>query len=94
MLKMEVDDSLESLSHQYKSTMEFTDELRMYFKEYIEKDLVGQETLIAQKVKEVEDDLTSKYESKLSEMKIELDEMSAVNAQLREESEEQHERIR
>ena len=47
MLKMEVDDSLESLSHQYKSTMEFTDELRMYFKEYIEKDLVGQETLIA-----------------------------------------------
>lgn len=62
MLKMEMDDSLESLSHQYKSSMEFTDELRTYFKEYIEKDLVGQETLIKQEVDRVKKELTTDYE--------------------------------
>ena len=94
MLKMEVDDSLESMSHQYKSTMEFTDELWMYFKEYIEKDLVGQEALVSKEVKRVEEELTTQFEAKMAELKTELSEMTAVNEQLREESEEQHDRIR
>ena len=35
--KKEVEETLESLTHQYKSAIEFTEELRNYVKEYLEK---------------------------------------------------------
>lgn len=38
-LKKEIGDSLDSLTHQYKSSLEFTEELRVYIKEYLEKDM-------------------------------------------------------
>lgn len=34
----ELGDTFDSLSHQYKSAIEFTEELRQYLKEFIERD--------------------------------------------------------
>ncbi len=40
-LRVELGDSLDSLSHQYQSFVEFTEELRVYIKEYLEKEEMG-----------------------------------------------------
>ena len=42
-LQKEIGDSLDSLTHQYKSSLEFTDELWIYIKEYLEKDVTEYE---------------------------------------------------
>ena len=42
-LRKEIGDSLDSLTHQYKSSIEFTEELRLYIKEHLEKEVIDKE---------------------------------------------------
>lgn len=49
-LKKEIGDSLDSLTHQYKSSLEFTEELRVYIKEYLEKDMTEKQAELKTKL--------------------------------------------
>lgn len=49
-LKKEIGDSLDSFTHQYKSSLEFTEELRVYIKEYLEKDMTEKQTELKNKL--------------------------------------------
>jgi uncharacterized protein YktB (UPF0637 family) len=49
-LKKEVEETIDSITHQYKSSIEFTDELRNYVKEYLEKADIEQDLLIQQQL--------------------------------------------
>lgn len=93
-LKNEVGETVDSMTYQYKSNQEFTDQLRVYIKEYLEKE----ENKADEKIKEShEKEITvirEEYEEKLCQIQMELDESNAVNAQLREESESQDERVK
>jgi hypothetical protein len=88
-LKLEVTDSVESLSHQYRSSLEFTDELREYIKEYIERDDMSFEQRLSLEVEKKEKEIAAKYEEQISKIQTDLDETYAANTQLREESEQQ-----
>jgi len=80
-------DSLESLSHQYKHSLEFTEELRLYIKEHLEREELGQEVILKEKVEEEKKAIIQEFEEKIEKMMMEIDEANAVNSQLREESE-------
>ncbi len=92
-LKIELGDSLDSLSHQYRSSLEFMDELRAYIKEYIEREEQGQEKILKERLESEKLEIVTKFEARICDMQVEIDEASACNLQLREESEQQQDRI-
>jgi len=92
-LKTELGDSLESLTHQYRSGLEFMEELRTYIKEYVEKEEKGQESIMNVKVEQMKELVEMQYKSQFSDLQATLDETNAVNSQLREEAEALSERM-
>jgi hypothetical protein len=85
--KKEIGDSLESLTHQYKSSLEFTDELRLYIKEYLENDVTEKENYVKVRVNQEVTKVTETYDKIVVQLKEEIKELNAVNDQLRVEAE-------
>jgi hypothetical protein len=85
--KKEIGDSLESLTHQYKSSLEFTDELRLYIKEYLENDVTEKENYVKVRVNQEVTKVTETYDKIVAQLKEEIKELNAVNDQLRVEAE-------
>lgn len=64
-LKKEIGDSLDSFTHQYKSSLEFTEELRVYIKEYLEKDMTEKQTELKNKLEVEIKTINEQFEVKI-----------------------------
>lgn len=64
-LKKEIGDSLDSLTHQYKSSLEFTEELRVYIKEYLEKDMTEKQIELKTKLEVEIKTINEQFEVKM-----------------------------
>jgi hypothetical protein len=86
-LKREIGDSFESLTHQYRSSLEFTEELRVYIKEYIEKDLMEKQREFKANLETEIAKVQEKFEVVVAKSGEENKELVLVNNQLRTETE-------
>ena len=75
------------MTHQYKSSLEFTEELWVYIKEYLEKDLTEKQKEFKEKLEEEINLVSEKFEVLLNKSKDENQELNRVNSQLRTETE-------
>lgn len=88
-LKKEIGDSLDSLTHQYKSSLEFTEELRVYIKEYLEKDMTEKQAELKTKLEVEIKAINEQFEVKIQKFTDENKDLHQVIHQLRTETEQQ-----
>lgn len=88
-LKKEIGDSLDSLTHQYKSSLEFTEELRVYIKEYLEKDMTEKQAELKTKLEVEIKAINEQFEMKIQKFTDENKDLHQVIHQLRTETEQQ-----
>lgn len=81
-LKKEIGDSLDSLTHQYKSSLEFTEELRVYIKEYLEKDMTEKQAELKTKLEVEIKAINEQFEVKIQKFTDENNDLHQVIHQL------------
>ena len=81
-LKKEIGDSLDSLTHQYKSSLEFTEELRVYIKEYLEKDMTEKQAELKTKLEVEIKAINEQFEMKIQKFTDENKDLHQVIHQL------------
>lgn len=81
-LKKEIGDSLDSLTHQYKSSLEFTEELRVYIKEYLEKDMTEKQAELKTKLEVEIKAINEQFEVKIQKFTDENKDLHQVIHQL------------
>lgn len=77
-MKKEIGDSLDSLTHQYKSCLEFTEELRVYIKEYLEKEMTDKQSEFKTKLEEEVKTLSEQFEVQILKFTEENKELHQV----------------
>ena len=81
-LKKEIGDSLDSLTHQYKSSLEFTEELRVYIKEYLEIDMTEKQAELKTKLEVEIKAINEQFEVKIQKFTDENKDLHQVIHQL------------
>lgn len=74
------------MTHMYKSNQEFTDQLRSYIKDYLEREEAREEGKVKEELEAEIIKVREGYEEKICQLTIDIDEQKAGNCQLKTEA--------